>query len=50
VKLIALECCEKTVCLVLKITDVINSGQMHREYKSEAAERKIRARKTGWAN
>ena len=41
-KMVALECCEKTVWLVLKITYVIISGQMHREYKIEAAERKLR--------
>jgi len=42
VNVVVLECCEKTVCVVAAITDIINSGQMQRQYKSEAAERKPR--------
>jgi len=35
VKVVVLECCEKTVCLVPKVTDTINSGQTQRKYKVE---------------
>jgi len=37
VKVVVLECGEKTVCLVPEITDIKNSGQMHRKYKSGVA-------------
>jgi len=33
--------CE-TVCLLPEITDIINSGQMQRQYKSGAAKRKLK--------
>ena len=42
-KVVVLECCEKTVCLVPTITDIISSGQMQRQYNSVAAKRKLRA-------
>ena len=41
-KVVALECCEKTVCLVADITGVINSRQMLRKYRRGAAARKLR--------
>jgi len=31
VKVVLLECCEKTVCLVPEITDIVNSGQTQRK-------------------
>jgi len=42
VKVVVLRCCEKTVCSVPEITDLIDSGQMQRKYKGGAAERKPR--------
>jgi len=42
VKAVVLECCEKTVCLVPEITDIVNSGQTQRKCKSRAANRKHR--------
>jgi len=36
-KLLSLECCEKTVCLIPEITDIVNSGQTRRKYNSGAA-------------
>jgi len=52
VKVVVLECWEKTVCLVPEITDIVSSGQTQRKYQSRAAKRKLksRARKTKWAN
>jgi len=41
-RLSSLECCEKTVCLITEITDIVNSGQTQRKYKSKAAKRKPR--------
>jgi len=48
VKVVVLECCVKTVCLVPEITDILNSDETQRKYDSGAAERnlKSRARKT----
>jgi len=34
VKVVVLECCEKTVCLVPEITDIVSSGQTQRKYKN----------------
>jgi len=42
VKVVVLECCEKTVCLAPEITHIVNSGQTQRKYKSGTDERKIR--------
>jgi len=42
VKVVVLECCKKTVHLIPAITDIVNSGQTQRKYKSGAAERKLR--------
>jgi len=42
VKVVVLECCEKTLCLVPEIADIVNSGQTQRKYKSGATERKHR--------
>jgi len=42
VKVVVLECCEKTVCLIQEITDIVNSGQTQWKYKSGAAKRKLR--------
>jgi len=44
VKVVVLECCEKTVCLVPEITDTVSSGQTQRKYKSGAAKRKLKSR------
>jgi len=30
---VVLECCEKTVCLIPEITDIVNSGQTQWKYK-----------------
>jgi len=37
VKVVFLDYCEKTVCLVPEITDIVNSGQTQRKYQSGAA-------------
>jgi len=43
VKVVVLQCCEKTLCLVTaEITGIVNSGQTQRKYKSGAAKRKHR--------
>jgi len=41
VKVVVLDCCQKTVYLIPAITDIVNSGQMQRKYKSGAAKRKL---------
>jgi len=43
VKVVILECCEKTVYLIPELTDIVNSGQTQRKYKSGATKRKLRA-------
>jgi len=45
VKVVVLECCEKTACLVPEITDIVNSGQTQRKYKSGAAKRVEQAKR-----
>jgi len=42
VKVVVLEYCEKTLCLVSEIADIVNSGPTQRKYKSGAAKRKLR--------
>ena len=44
VKVVVLEYCEKTLCLIPEIADIVNSGQTQRKYKSGGAERKLRVK------
>jgi len=41
VKTVVLESCEKTLCLVPEIVDIVNLGQTQRKYKSGVAKRKL---------
>jgi len=45
VKVVVLDCCEKTVCLLPEIRVILNSGQKQRKYKSGIAKRNLRVEK-----